>query len=249
MKHLHSLGPSDNQLYTRCPDRLWHQIPLVRRWMNKDLYEGRNECWRGLKLSSDWEAIKPKLEEWGSEKDGKQEEKRQRNVEDIGAWHSGKGSELAGRRHRFCQTWCLACCMIFTIAFTMTLKVSFSLQISKFPDLNNRRCWLYQSISKAVMGEGSLGNYVIRKGSSWPKRLGPALRSSLNGTAFLGLGLGIPIPALIFQIPWHTLYLFMFLIISTTLQSIVQKSLCACSHFVLTAACEVKIVLSYAANG
>ena len=75
----------------------------------------------------------------------------------------------------------------------MTLKVPFSPQISKFPDLNNRRSQLYQAMCVTVMGGGQgggpLGNYGIREGSSYPKRLDSTLTSSLDDTAFLWLSL------------------------------------------------------------
>lgn len=74
----------------------------------------------------------------------------------------------------------------------MTLKVPDSAPI--IPRSEQLKFLSARGMGKGLEG-GPLGNYDVRKGASWPKRLGPILTSSLDGTALLKLGLGIPVPA------------------------------------------------------
>lgn len=129
---------------------------------HRSLHEGRKECWRDLELrkfrprSSKTQARRMRLRKG---KEARREE-GQKTVEDIGSCYRGRGSELAPRGHRFCQSWCLTCCIILIMAFTLlnlsflncksrclhsvTCKFPFSPQILKFLCLNNSVYWVQQ---------------------------------------------------------------------------------------------------------
>lgn len=115
------------------------------------------------------------------------------------------------------------------------INTSFQPLNSRIPRSEARKARLCGAPSATVVGGGQgggpLGNVDIRKRSPCPKGLAPTLTSSLDGTALLGPGLGIPLPLLIGQRTEekarHALRFFMFLIISITVPGVVLNSLCA----------------------